>query len=327
MTDDRLICLRFAFFRRRACRFPVASVVLATCAAGFFAAGAAALSHVSASNGVTGMVWMSSPTMINPQIGVPGGRGSSEPTGDSLVKVEAAVIPAASGKKGEFELAVIFQVTPGWHIYWTNPGEGGIPTSVKVTAPSGVQVGEPIFQAPERFGPPGEASYGYGGTAVVFVPLKPVEGDSLPEGEIRAATSWLVCKEICLSGSRTVTASTKAAPSPAANAQVMFARTKLPRPIADWQGAQAKIVQQKLVIQGPAQGAKAAEFFPADTPGVTYGRPSITTDGDRIRIEMTYTLRPEDALGKPMRLGGVVTLKRLGQEPSYEFSIPAPSQS
>src|SRR4051794_25705450 len=39
---------------------------------------------------------------------------------------------------------------PGWHIYWRNPGDAGIATSIEWTLPPGITVGQIQWPAPEK---------------------------------------------------------------------------------------------------------------------------------------------------------------------------------
>src|SRR5262245_4025194 len=84
-----------------------------------------------------------------PRIKPPGSIGK-EPaqnpkSGDQLVKVRV-VADAASVSPGQtFNLAFIFDIEPGWHIYWQNPGASGGPTEVKVSGPQGFTIGKPRF--------------------------------------------------------------------------------------------------------------------------------------------------------------------------------------
>jgi DsbC/DsbD-like thiol-disulfide interchange protein len=43
--------------------------------------------------------------------------------------------PAPAG--GEVELAIHMRTTPGWHGYWVNPGDAGLPMDVKWQLPKG----------------------------------------------------------------------------------------------------------------------------------------------------------------------------------------------
>src|SRR5689334_13078948 len=64
---------------------------------------------------------------------------------------------------GTFRLGVQFQMAPGWHISWRNPGEAGLPSEVVWDAPR-VTVDGLAWPAPEIHRSPDGAlsSYGYG---------------------------------------------------------------------------------------------------------------------------------------------------------------------
>jgi len=52
-----------------------------------------------------------------------------------MVSVE--VIPLTHGIAADelFDVAVIFSMEPGWHTYWRNPGEAGMPTRFEWSLP------------------------------------------------------------------------------------------------------------------------------------------------------------------------------------------------
>src|SRR5947209_17609566 len=47
--------------------------------------------------------------------------------------------PAPPG--GEVELAIVMRPAPGWHGYWLNPGDAGLPMQVDWHLPTGVAAG------------------------------------------------------------------------------------------------------------------------------------------------------------------------------------------
>jgi DsbC/DsbD-like thiol-disulfide interchange protein len=56
--------------------------------------------------------------------------------------------PARPG--GEVELAIHMRTRPGWHGYWLNPGDAGLPMQVDWQLPSGVSVGPLRYPVPMR---------------------------------------------------------------------------------------------------------------------------------------------------------------------------------
>ncbi|MHC4428099.1 MAG: protein-disulfide reductase DsbD domain-containing protein [Planctomycetota bacterium] len=174
-----------------------------------------------------------------------------------------------------FRLAVVFDLAPKWHVYWKNPGAGGLPPRIRVTAPDGYRVGEPQFTRPRIFPSPIGDEYGYYDEAVIFVPLHAPQ--ALDDGRlhIEVAVDWAVCKEICLLGraSRDVvlkTAGRRSAKPPAPPEVIGRHEKRLPRPLRDLEGATLAFDGTSLHVEGPASGTRRVTFFPQRAPGVVY---------------------------------------------------------
>jgi thiol:disulfide interchange protein len=96
-------------------------------------------------------------------------------------------------------------IAPQWHVYWINPGDSGIPTTVEWNMPDGFMA-EPLqWPIPKKlpYGP--LTNYGYEGRAVLLQTLNIPQ--NIPEGafDITANIDLLVCKDICLPESHTAT--------------------------------------------------------------------------------------------------------------------------
>src|SRR6266849_9260155 len=50
----------------------------------------------------------------------------------------------------EMRLGIHFMLEPGWHIYWTNPGDSGQPPVFTWQMPAGFSAGEILWLRPER---------------------------------------------------------------------------------------------------------------------------------------------------------------------------------
>jgi thiol:disulfide interchange protein DsbD len=93
----------------------------------------------------------------------------------------------------------------GWHTYWINPGEGGMPMSVRFTLPDGWKAGEPQHPLPIRFQTGDLHDFGYEGTVVFPIILHP-PAESQGDTEITAVFSWLTCDDTaCVPGDATLT--------------------------------------------------------------------------------------------------------------------------
>jgi thiol:disulfide interchange protein DsbD len=97
-------------------------------------------------------------------------------------------------------LALRMRIDDGWHGYWVNPGESGMPTAVKWRLPAGWQAGELQFPAPRRFLTGGLPGFGYTGEVVLPVALA-VPAEARGRVELRAEVRWLTCADsACVPG-------------------------------------------------------------------------------------------------------------------------------
>ncbi len=110
---------------------------------------------------------------------------------------------ATAGPGEEFQVGVLLDMAPGWHVYWAYPGNTGKPTRVKfITDRRYTRVLEPTFPRPEIFDAAQieDLSFGYKGS--VLIPANAMVIDRPPAGKtlISAEVSWLACKEACVTG-------------------------------------------------------------------------------------------------------------------------------
>src|SRR6476469_3923473 len=75
--------------------------------------------------------------------------------------------PAPPG--GEVELAIRMRPAPGWHGYWLNPGDAGLPMNVKWHVPNGFAVGPLRYPVPTRLEVADLMNYVYEQDYSVFV--------------------------------------------------------------------------------------------------------------------------------------------------------------
>ena len=88
---------------------------------------------------------------------------------------------------------------PGWHTYWKNPGDSGLPTELRWTLPAGVDVGDIAWPAPKKLRVEQMANYGYDGTVLLPVALQLTPSFKAAEHlTVRLHASWLVCKLECI---------------------------------------------------------------------------------------------------------------------------------
>lgn len=236
---------------------------------------------------------------------------AQESTPSPMVNAELLLDAPADAKAGDAVWAgVRFTIPQHWHIYWQNPGDSGIPTTLKWTLPEGVQAGEIVWPAPERQPMSGLVNYGYSDEVVLPVPLT-YTADAV-SGEVVVKADWLVCQEICIPESATLTATL---PHPDAQARdvIEAARAQEPQPFPGSASfsTNENAVQLALRPSGDWEMPTRAEFMPLED-GVMKNSAlpeiSATTDGFSLTLA-----RGSAAL--PTEWHGVVRLAWSGKEP------------
>lgn len=79
--------------------------------------------------------------------------------------------PAGIKAGTTFELGLWLDHKAGWHSYWKNPGDTGLPTELKWDLPAGLSAGDIAWPAPEKKTIGSLANYGYEGQILLTVPV------------------------------------------------------------------------------------------------------------------------------------------------------------
>lgn len=111
------------------------------------------------------------------------------------------IIPEADGfVPGEtLWFALRQELRPGWHVFWINPGDAGLPLKLDWTLPEGYAAGEPFHPVPDYIPVGPLASYAHEGEPVFLVPVSAPEnaraGDTV---DVSIGASWQTCEDICV---------------------------------------------------------------------------------------------------------------------------------
>jgi len=137
----------------------------------------------------------------------------SGPVEARVVVEQTSILPGKT-----FTAGVILRMDPGWHVYWKNPGDSGLPTRVAWDAPPGFAAGPIQWPLPERIETQGLVTYGYSGQVLLLSAITPPAG--LPAGRavtLGAKVEWLACRVECTPGAGYLTAGDgfRAPPGPA----------------------------------------------------------------------------------------------------------------
>lgn len=112
----------------------------------------------------------------------------------------AAYADKAPEPGGEVDVALVFTPAPGWHGYWSNPGDAGVGLRIDWDLPKGWQAGEPEFPVPEKLVISGLMNHVYNRQHAVIVPLRvPADADLTTAPVVSAKLDWLACTDrICV---------------------------------------------------------------------------------------------------------------------------------
>ena len=147
-----------------------------------------------------------------------------------LIADRTALVPGATTT-----VALRFAIAPGWHTYWRNPGESGLPTTLAWKLPPGFAAGDIVWPAPRALPAGPLVNYGYEGDVLHLVPVS-VPSDAQPgsTATLAARADWLVCKETCIPEGADLTlalpVAAQADPDPRWHAPIAATRDALPQP-------------------------------------------------------------------------------------------------
>ncbi len=128
------------------------------------------------------------------------GNASQAPTQNVTISLVANTTAIEPGKP--FKVGADFKIADGWHIYYREPGDTGMPTNVDVKVPAGFKVVNVEWEQPTRFEENGFTTFGYTGKTTIAITVLPP--DDLKPGDtinFTAKITWLACKDSCIPGS------------------------------------------------------------------------------------------------------------------------------
>jgi DsbC/DsbD-like thiol-disulfide interchange protein len=92
---------------------------------------------------------------------------------------------------------IAFQLQPGWHTYWRNPGDSGVPPRFDFSKSDNVEAVTILWPAPAKFADgAGGNSLGY--LKQVVLPLRIVAKNADKPVTLRAEINYAVCEKLCI---------------------------------------------------------------------------------------------------------------------------------
>ena len=231
----------------------------------------------------------------------------------SLVAETRTIVPGQP-----LRLALRQQIQPGWHTYWLNPGDLGLPTTIEWTLPQGFKAGPITWPTPKRIAYGPVVDYGYENETLLPVTID-VPSD-LPLGAdvvLSAHASWLACSDTCIPEDTelkiTVPIASQLEPDPIWGEHLALNRSHLPLPNPFQTTAANSDGKIELhVATGDASRLRDLMFFPAEPNIINDDAPqTVTTDTKGL----TLTLLKSGTKTAPALLNGVLVFHDLRRKP------------
>jgi thiol:disulfide interchange protein DsbD len=276
--------------------------------------------------------------------------------GDARVEAELLVDASALRPGGSVLVGVHFRMDPGWHIYWRNSGESGLPTDLSWRF-EGAEVGPTRWPAPEVFRESDGflTTYGYQGE-VLLASVAQLSPDLLSIGRgsarISVVADFVTCEIGCIPGRielvRELPVTLKGRPaSPEISALFETFAERTPRP-ADALGIQVEAVHSQSAVRpgdefetvlalrcaadsGPcsqlalAASDPAEAFLPEALAGVEVEAVGHRAQGGAgFALVLANRAWPDDPAVDLQRLRGVVPISLDGLATTIEVDVPLP---
>jgi DsbC/DsbD-like thiol-disulfide interchange protein len=218
----------------------------------------------------------------------------------TLVSEQTALVP---GKTAWLGIALKHQ--PHWHTYWVNPGDSGLPTTLRWQLPAGYKAGDVAWPAPQRFTAAEVYNFGYAGQVLLPVPIE-VPDDAKPGANAHLAVEvkWLVCREQCIPGKTSLKMSLPVAAQASTDRRwsKLFAGARATQPKAATWNADARLKGNRIDVALDGSDLPPAAALDAFTPQMRVlgcAPPQVSQDGDGLHLSFAkneYFAAPPAAL-------------------------------
>jgi thiol:disulfide interchange protein DsbD len=158
----------------------------------------------------------------------------------------------SADKDSSIQIGVLIELANGWHIYWKNPGDSGIPTSVECNIPSDIQATQLQWPIPKAFEFEGLVSYGYEDQVLFITDIFLPKNDKTQIINITAIIKSLLCRDICIPFDTLInfTINLQEDYSADGTTKKLFEQTKKSLPTkADSKGLSAKIKSEQIYLR------------------------------------------------------------------------------
>ncbi|NWF89790.1 MAG: hypothetical protein HXY50_10065 [Ignavibacteriaceae bacterium] len=232
------------------------------------------------------------------------------------------------GKDSILKVGVLFELEKDWHIYWRNPGDSGIPTSIEFILPNGLHSSGIQWPVPSIFNYDTEVNFGYENQVMLMSDIFIPSSYALGSIKITAKIEALLCKYICIPFDTILNTTIDLTSDKTLNdhASKLFEETEKLLPISNHNliaKANYEIENLHLSIDNLNETQMKYDsflFLPYENGLFSYtAEQKIVRDGNQI----TLIVEPAQfRTQKPDSLEGILVMKGNGSIQAYEIKVP-----
>ena len=115
----------------------------------------------------------------------------------SHAKIELLVETNEIVANEDFVIGIKFEIEPGWHIYWKNPGDSGLPAEIEWKNTESIEFKKFLWPSPQKTPEEPLMTYGYY-NEVVLPAIFSVDSDYIKNGSSIFEIDFLICEKICI---------------------------------------------------------------------------------------------------------------------------------
>ena len=218
--------------------------------------------------------------------------------------------------------ALHFTMEPGWHLYWTTPGDSGLAPEVRWELPEGWSAGPLEHPLPLPLPSEEGVDYAHAGNFTLLARLHQPPGRPAT-GKVTARLDWLACRESCVRGEATLGATFGDSRTALGPKDLTAALGLLP--LKSMTGlkpgpATVRTDGNRWLIEVPLLGPEASRadaFFPEALPDFTVVHREVRVEGGLLRVPVL----PAGPASRLHSLRGVLRVG--GQGLALELPLPA----
>jgi thiol:disulfide interchange protein len=240
------------------------------------------------------------------------------------------VLAQEQARPGDTVLAGLhLRMDAGWHIYWRNPGNSGIPTQAEWSLPKGVTAGPIQWPAPEKLQEQDLTTFIYKNEVVLLVPLHLAADLASGPVELKAKVSWLECAVSCIPGGAPVAATLKVGEQSVPSKDAGLIETwqkKLPKPGAAlsskawWEKAATGNLRPFVLEWNSPNAAAEADFFPDASEDFEIEPAADQMPAAAGTVRLRYRVK-KTAGDWPRQISGLLVQKSGPDGASYEIHV------